>query len=417
MGLRARRRIALAAVIVAIGTACQAARPLGTPSATSSTPVPTQTALVSSEPSNATAAPEQTPELAAVRTAPLSELRGDWVFVAKRIPKVECCLRFEMQIWAIPLEGGSPRQVASWDSAFSVVESIGSDANVYLRRQFSPDGRRLVLSVNGLVVIDLPSGRATSIGRQGFSPAWSKDGSRIAYTAWPRRSDFVPDSRVVVVAADGGPAVELPARDGTMASALEWSADGGLLLVTSSEGIDFVDASSGQSVRHLSRHSASFAHWRQARPQIALSTVSPTFDRSQLLVMEDATGAERVLAESTDTFDAGGSRSVLFSYLDPRWNPASNELLYIVRRNTTGGPGGFATHVVDASSGRDTRLSITASEATWTWDGGRIVYIRPDASFSRGVSLRIANRDGSGDRELLASGADATLYGLASLRY
>jgi Tol biopolymer transport system component len=78
-------------------------------------------------------------------------------------------------------------------------------AGPYLSISFSPDGRRLLYQSpvgdgdrTDLFVLDVGSGRRTRLttGGQSFTPAWSPDGSMIAYS----RAE-----QIVVVSATGGP--------------------------------------------------------------------------------------------------------------------------------------------------------------------------------------------------------------------
>jgi len=258
------------------------------------------------------------------------------------------------------------------------------------------------------------------LGTAGVRPAWSRDGSQIAYVAVPSRTQVVPDWRTWIVPAGGGVSREIPGRDGVLAEPIEWSPDGKQLLITTADGIDLVDAASGRVVRHLDELAGAFGHWRDATPQIVL----PTFATrgapvaSRLVSLDTGAGAERVLVESKETFDAGGIPSASISFSDPRWSPVADQILYVAVRQNPTGPSAFATHVYDVASGKDAVISPSAYQATWTWDGGQIVYLTPSAAFrGYGASLRIAGRDGSGDRELLGESDNTFFFSVASLSY
>ncbi len=138
------------------------------------------------------------------------------------------------ELWAMPLDGSTPRMAVRYQSAVTgaVVVPSGSgpgtsvggrrDTNV-LRRQFSPDGRRIVLSVAAnadvldqeLRVIDLETG-AIAIPIPGSSfpgaapidvnPAWSPDGARIAFV---KLSATGASGELWVMNADGGAATRI----------------------------------------------------------------------------------------------------------------------------------------------------------------------------------------------------------------
>ena len=110
------------------------------------------------------------------------------------------------------------------------------------------------------------------------------------------------------------------------------------------------------------------------------------------------------------------------TYEDPRWNPAGDQILFVVRHNSPSGPTSFSTsnttHIFDLASGRATQVPINAEQATWAWDAQRLVYLLPGKGpLGTGNSLRIANLDGTGDRELLTSNGNESLTGIASVNY
>lgn len=381
-------------------------------------PSPTST-LASASPTQ-TSSPAQSAQPLAVQTKALGTLRGQWIFVGKELAKPPSQMEREVQIWAVPLAGGSPVLVVSYPAFVPVIESL-SDLTPYLRRQFSPDGTRLVLSIQGeLVIIDLSSGQVRRLGTQGVLPIWSKDGSQIAYVTTATQTFVNGDSRIWIVPVGGGPVREIPARAGSGPTPIEWSPDSTQLLVSSQDGIDVVDARSGGVVRHLNGQAWAFGHWRSATPQIALPTMTspgvPVVTR--LLTLENGTSPERVLLESKQVFDAGGVASASIWFSDPRWSPVGNHILYVETHQTPTGPSGFRTHVYDVSSGRDMMVPVDAYQATWTWDGTQIVYLTPSAAFRNyGASLRIAGRDGGGSRELLGGGDNVFFFNVASLSY
>src|SRR5437867_11908977 len=201
----------------------------------SSTPAPTASA--SSAP---TASPSPAAEpLPNVRTTPLGEVTGNWLFYGVQIPRPERN-RVEVQIVAVPASGGAAKIVVAFDAAIPT-QGVGYsgifDNAPYLRRQFSPDGRRMVFSIDGqLVVIDLVTGQAKRLFLdlfehrwnlvQGLYPSWSKDGSQIAFI-FAEAINFA--GRIGVVPAAGGSPREL-AGEISAGNSLEWSPDGSRIL-------------------------------------------------------------------------------------------------------------------------------------------------------------------------------------------
>ncbi len=141
----------------------------------------------------------------------------------------------------IGVERGDATVLAVVDVANPWPRPIAVAGADYVNAVVSPDGRRLAytlfhrddLNCTSLHVVELATGVSTMVVHQaGFqlrSPAWSPDGSQLAYASeWPGWYE------VFVVDAAG----ELRARQVTTAEAdfgsLEWSADGTTLLATRS---------------------------------------------------------------------------------------------------------------------------------------------------------------------------------------
>jgi hypothetical protein len=134
-----------------------------------------------------------------VRTHALGTLAGDWIFVGKQVPYPDN-IWAEVQIWAIPLDTGRPRIALAYDVSLGGIPEAIFDNTPRLRRQFSPDGTRVVVSLNGaLVVVDLQTGARQPLGVSGYFPAWSKDGSRIAYVSYLPVAQVVPPEQAIFV--------------------------------------------------------------------------------------------------------------------------------------------------------------------------------------------------------------------------
>src|SRR5439155_1431400 len=101
--------------------------------AVSTTPAPTA-------PASLAAAPPPN-----IRTTPLGQVTGNWLFYGVQIPRPERD-RIEIQIIAVPASGGAATIVVAFDAATARggangVFTVGIfDSAPYLRRQFSPDG-------------------------------------------------------------------------------------------------------------------------------------------------------------------------------------------------------------------------------------------------------------------------------------
>ena len=100
----------------------------------------------------------------------------------------------------------------------------------------------------------------------------------------------------------------------------------------------------------------------------------------------------------------------------PRWNPTSDDILY--RRLITQLRAEF--YVVRASGGAPKRVPLAAQPylVEWTPGGDAVVYIgqSPSTTSYPGVSVHVAARDGSSDREILSL-PDGGIADVVTFRY
>ena len=122
-------------------------------------------------------------------------LYGDWALA----------LRFG-ELWAIPVSGGAAVQVARFNDRLDPTTNYPGPLLPpnELRRQLTPDGRHLVLSVGEdvaggpryrLAIVDLERGAVTQVVREDadlIRPAISPDGTKVAYV---RRSSTASSDR------------------------------------------------------------------------------------------------------------------------------------------------------------------------------------------------------------------------------
>ena len=389
--------------------------PAPSPSA-SSTPRVEPTATASLTPT-ATPLPSPTGEVqrTGIRTNPLGRLSGNWIFVGKQVPGPHS-ITAEVQVWAIPLDGGTPKFAFGYDVSLGGAPEAIFDNTPYLRRQFSPDGTRVVVSAGGqLVVVDLPTGRVTPLGTQGFYPAWSKDGSRIAFLyELPVDQVVPPEEAIGVIPATGGPVREL-AKVGYSRQSVEWSPTGSMVMVAEPDRTTIIDTATGDVVRvipEMAARGSSFAHWRLTGPQVVLAVGTCDRTNTKIVTMADA---NQPSVTQLDT----GKRCPDLSIRDPRWSPVgTSELLYLATRAAPGlMPSEYRAHVLNTFSGTDVTLPFSPYEATWTWDGAQIAYIASGPAFGFGNSIRLWRRDGTGERELMRGADGEPFFSLASLSY
>lgn len=337
-----------------------------------------------------------------IKASPLGGLRGDYVFVVKEIAGAGFSATTE--IWAIPLDGRSPQLALAFDKTRA---GIVAEAAPEIRHLFAPIGDRLVVSgpEDDIVIVELATGTLAQLGVKGWYPCWSRDGRWISFQPAPRpdqppgAAQNVPTN---VIAPTGGAPKALP----FVSSAIEWSPSGALL-VDSEQGLLVVDPATGAIRSRLgSTQTAdvcgSVAFWRRGSPALALTTAVAAGAQveQRLIVAEDDGSALRILAR------ASGSLTDV-SFDDPRWNPASDEVLYRIRRGSQ-----VEIHSIDARSGTDRRIAVPARVATWDPSGTKVVYVTAEHE------VQVASRDGLGAQTLLrVSSARERLLAIATVRY
>jgi hypothetical protein len=293
-----------------------------------------------------------------------------------------------LELWVVPLDLSAPRLAARYRSRLFIGGVRGLDTNI-LRRQFSPDARRIVLSVatgtaaegHGLAVIDLEAGQLiTMIGGAGedeIDPAWSPDGARIAFLR-PAASGL--SSEVWVVSADGSGARRLRAGTrGTANHIYGWTPDSqkiGFAPLYFERAtyalIDLNGVVSGESDRTL--NGADPIDWRAKMPGFAEAiTDSPyTPQRTNIIVADDpATTRPRIIADvvvNPNDNTVSGVRS-------PRWDPSGRDRLIYLE---AGVQGSFV--LADIAGSTKKQVGGRVAFAEWMPDGSAIVTLEEHPS-------------------------------------
>ncbi|HEY3218790.1 MAG TPA: hypothetical protein VGK15_06865 [Candidatus Limnocylindria bacterium] len=378
----------------------------GTPSSVSSTLPPFATTLPAG----------------GIQTHPLGAMTGQWAFVLAhaRPTSVSSATPDEVvELWAIPLEGGDPRLAAGFVSTH---RGGNSDTN-YLGRQFAPDGRRLVLSVttlrpgggsrSSLVLLELETGRVRMLGSDDgdsdTTPAWSPDGTRIAYRRVPDKPQgFAFDDGIWVMNADGtSPRRVVPGAQGVAAMPYGWTPDSlGVAFSYVFEDATFtvVDVASGSRTKLGEYVTDLHAHsWRRSGPALAGAFKSTPRQAAPYILVTAPASAERRLVSESD---------VDVQLDNVRWHPSRDEVLY---RRSAGGRSGLYT-VALAGSPQKIVTAASPLRAEWWPAGTDLAYFSADQQFAfDGVELRSSRSDGSNERVLFQR-SGATLVDLATRR-
>jgi TolB protein len=236
---------------------------------------------------------------------------------------------------------------------------------------WSPDGTKLAWVKNGreLFVANADGSDRHLVARTAQLPSWAPDGAKLAFTHSTNTS-----STVRVVNADGTSERILAAGWDP-----QWSPDGTKLAFTSFPGTPSVKVVDGTGERTLAAGS---------RPRWSPDGSAIAFVRADDVYRVNADGSQETRLTSDGVRETGA----------PRWSPDGKKLL--VQR--------FAhAYLVDAINGGATVLPLPleagpfGSSPTWSPDGDRIAY----STVSNGVSaIAVMNADGDGARLLAAEG-------------
>ena len=358
--------------------------------------------------------------VAGIESFPTGALTGDWALALRLRPQGATIVA---ELWVVEIYGERRMLALRWEEGRSFTRTI-------LRRQLSPDGKRIVLSTPvdpaigagyQLTVVELATG-ATRVLVQGrdqraLTPAWSPDGTRIAYV---RATDGPNDSTLWVVDASGGQPRGLLANTGAV---VDWSSDGSRVGYRVSDGgYALIDVASGAQfvLGTLLQNEDDATSWRQPtapfRPQlVAAFSATTTGGEQTIAVYETPNSPPQVVLREPQPTDN-------FSYLrEPRWKPSGPLLMY--RRGgevfTTAGFVSAGTSPVRVPlEGRVLRAEWAPQNSAGI---DSIVYVvdGPEA-LSRGASVRIALENGANGRTLFVPPAvqgTSDIADVATVRY
>jgi TolB protein len=247
---------------------------------------------------------------------------------------------------------------------------------------------RFVASSYGNVVLLTGTGDAVRNFGPGGSPAWSDDGSRIA---------FVRDGDVYAVGADGKGLTRVTST-AAIEESPDWGPDGSLVYASNRSGTFqlYVQKPGGAATR-LTR---TRFRWQEDRSPawspdgrwIAFSSTRPSaFNQELYLVRPNGSGLRRL------TFTKG-SDSVLGDDGMPAWRPDGGGLVFVSNRDRN-----LELYGLDLQTLRTTRLTRTPQSETLPRVGpdGRFAFVVPVPGGGSRISVATARITG---RRVIQSG-------------
>ncbi len=229
---------------------------------------------------------------------------------------------------------------------------VSNDVDYDVNAEWSPDGNRMVLTRNlsSIWVVNRdgsnPIPLASETGNSLLSPAWSPDGTRVAYTSQP-----IPGgtSTLLVMASDGTGTPNNLSLGEDAQGPLDWSPDGTQILFTSNRTGDrdlFKMFANGSSSMNLTNQSSS---------------------------------------DGVDAFD---------------WSPDGSKIVFI-------SSGSVVVANADGSDPNELTSSYSHSAPVWSHDGQKIFYVREPISDASG-EIWVMNANGAGQHLLIGGSIDAS---------
>ena len=285
---------------------------------------------------------------------------------------------------------GTERAIGWW-SAMAVLVLVVAVGATDAHASFPGSNGAIAFMRNGHVWTIEPDGTQVKLAK-GEQPAWSPDGSRIAYIR-PARIGY----QIWTMAADGSDRTQIPLVR-TYYAAPSWSPDGSRLVYTSvgAGGHDLytigATAPFGAPVQVTRTPDSDEEHpaWSPDGTRIAFEQLACTTNCGYRIGVVDPDGAHYTLL-TPETFD---------DETLPDWSPDSSTLLFTSNRADPDGSFDYDVFSMAATGGPVTRITRGQGDArngspAWAPDGTRFAYVHEGRGLRGTVTLRTAALDGS----------------------
>jgi len=253
---------------------------------------------------------------------------------------------------------------------------------------FASKGRS---SSKRIMAMDFDGHKAYSVSRNRYVnilPAFSPDGSKIAYTSYMRDN---PD--LYVASSGGGRPKRISKRYG-MNTGATWSPDGSKIALTLSKDgnpeIYIISAKSGKIIKRITknRHIDTSPSWSPDGKELAF--VSDRQGSPQIFVVSASGGSPKKVSKN-------GNYNTT-----PQWSPASGQRRLVY---TTSDGGAFDIVTLDLENGKMKRITMNEGnneEPSFAPNGRAVAFA---SSRKGGSGIYIANADGTGDAKLVYRGS------------
>ena len=343
----------------------------------------------------------------------IGDLTGDWAFLIRRWPEGGLCRLHPGATDIVSLVRLADGRAVEAVSFRSQLGPDGMAPTNSLAAQLSPDGRYAIISAGvrrsdggerlALVIVDLSTGALRQLtkdpGYHDDMPAWSPDGSRIAFARYRYgASPGDADGGLWMIAPDGSGLQRLLAPlppGGPKTFVFTWTRDSRWIGFSQGSGrYELLELATRQRVAfdRVPAGGRDAGDWRSGSPSfVGAFSEGPRGGVYSIEVAEGPASAQRGIVVTR-------SASMASLFL-PRWRPGGDDILYLHRP----ADGAAQLRVLSAHGGED-RVVVTVPTETlaeWVPDGRAIAFV---SGTGVSVGLTLVGADGSDRRTVWSTG-------------